>query len=98
MSSLFIMPNEEEQLQFVLEEEPINLSLTIKDEIDSIDFNINEGGSGGTSDYNELANKPKINGITLVDNQTLEELGADIHFEIPNSEVLRLWNTVGGNN
>lgn len=30
--------------------------------------------SGGTTDYTELANKPKINGITLSGNKTLSEL------------------------
>ena len=30
---------------------------------------------GGTSDYNQLENKPKINGVTLQGNKTTEELG-----------------------
>ena len=33
------------------------------------------GGGGGTSDYLQLSNKPKINGIELVDNITTEDLG-----------------------
>lgn len=33
------------------------------------------GGSGGTSDYNNLNNKPSINLVELVGNKTLEELG-----------------------
>lgn len=32
------------------------------------------GGSGGTTDYTQLENKPSINGITLEGNQTTEEL------------------------
>lgn len=32
------------------------------------------GGSGGTSDYNDLENKPSINGITLEGNKTTEDL------------------------
>lgn len=32
------------------------------------------GGSGGTTDYTQLENKPSINGITLDGNQTTEEL------------------------
>ena len=32
-------------------------------------------GSGRTSDYNELENKPSINGVTLQGNKTTEELG-----------------------
>ena len=36
-----------------------------------------EGGSGGTSDYTELNNKPSINGVTLVGNKTTEDLGIE---------------------
>lgn len=32
------------------------------------------GGSGGTSDYTELSNKPQIGGTTLIGNKTLAEL------------------------
>jgi hypothetical protein len=38
--------------------------------------NINiEGGSGGTSDYNELTNKPSINGVELTGDKTNSQLG-----------------------
>lgn len=33
------------------------------------------GGGGGTTDYNELSNKPKINSVTLSGNKSLEDLG-----------------------
>ena len=33
------------------------------------------GGTGGTNDYNELTNKPQINGVTLTGNKTSEDLG-----------------------
>lgn len=33
------------------------------------------GGGGGTDDYPELSNKPQINGVTLVGNQTGHDLG-----------------------
>ena len=33
------------------------------------------GGGGGTSDYLQLFNKPKINGVELVNNTTTEDLG-----------------------
>lgn len=42
------------------------------------------GGSGGTSDYSELSNKPQINSITLSGNKSLSDLGiqpADIYFD-----------------
>lgn len=34
------------------------------------------GGSGGTTDYDDLENKPAINNVTLSGNKTLSELGA----------------------
>lgn len=36
---------------------------------------ISEGGSGGTSDYTELENKPQINSVTLSGNKSLSDLG-----------------------
>ena len=36
---------------------------------------LNEGGSGGTSDYSELENKPQINSVTLSGNKSLSDLG-----------------------
>jgi len=33
------------------------------------------GGGGGSSNYNDLSNKPSINGVTLSGNKTSEELG-----------------------
>lgn len=37
-----------------------------------------EGGSGGTSDYTQLSNKPKINNVELSGNKTTSELGINI--------------------
>lgn len=36
---------------------------------------IEEGGGGGTTNYNLLSNRPKINNITLEDNKTGADLG-----------------------
>lgn len=38
---------------------------------------INSGGGsgGGTTNYNQLTNKPRINGIELSGNKTLDDLG-----------------------
>lgn len=41
-------------------------------------------GSGGTTNYNDLTNKPSINGITLTGNKTSVDLG--ISFIIPSTE------------
>ena len=42
----------------------------------SYDFTMTGGGGGGTSDYNDLTNKPSINNVTLSSNKTLADLGA----------------------
>ena len=36
-----------------------------------------EEGGGGTTDYNDLDNKPSINGVELKGNITLEEIVTD---------------------
>ena len=40
-------------------------------------YKLSEGGSGGggTSNYNDLTNKPSINGVTLTGNKTTSDLG-----------------------
>ena len=35
------------------------------------------GGTGGTSNYPDLANKPRINGVELIGNKTSEDLGIE---------------------
>lgn len=49
------------------------------------------GGGGGTSDYNDLLNKPQINGVTLVGNKTLAQIGAGTYSKpsggIPKSDL-----------
>ncbi len=47
-------------------------NITIEDNVIS---STGGSGTGGTTDYTELANKPKINGVTLSGNKTLSELG-----------------------
>ena len=41
------------------------------------------GGSGGTTDYNQLTNRPAINGHTLTGNQTARQLGLATPSDIP---------------
>ena len=36
------------------------------------------GGSGGTSDYMHLENKPQINGVELIGNKSAKELGIEV--------------------
>lgn len=42
------------------------------------DWEWGAGGGGGTSDYNDLSNKPQINGNTLSGNKTTAQLGITI--------------------
>ena len=64
------------------------------------------GGSGGTTNYNDLTNKPSINGTPLVGNQTAEQLGLvqktgdtpqaiDTDIEIENGKNLTLKDSEG---
>lgn len=39
---------------------------------------LNQTGSGGTDNYNDLVNKPSINGVTLAGNKTSTDLGINI--------------------
>ena len=43
------------------------------------------GGSGGTTNYNELNNKPQIAGVTLSGNKSLSDLGIAASTDIPTS-------------
>lgn len=51
-----------------------------------------EGGSGGTTDYSELTNKPSLEGVTLVGNKRLNQDG--IHESLTNTEIETLINSV----
>ena len=52
------------------------------------------GGGSGTSNYNDLDNKPKINGVTLEGNKTSSELGitGDKHFTYIKSTPDSVWD------
>ena len=50
------------------------------------------GGGGGTSDYNDLLNKPQINGVTLVGNKTLAQIGAIAAPSSPATGAFLVWN------
>lgn len=52
-----------------------------------------EGGGGtGTGDYNELINKPRINGVELKNNKSFNDLGAKA---LSNSEIDDIINSIG---
>ena len=50
-------------------------NITIDDTENGIRINSTGGGSGGTSNYNDLSNKPKINNVELNGNKTSSDLG-----------------------
>ena len=50
-------------------------NITIDDTENGIRINSTGGGSGGTSNYNDLSNKPKINNVELNGNKSLNDLG-----------------------
>ena len=52
-------------------------NITVEAALDYLQKNIGTGGTGeaGTTDYEDLTNKPSINGIELVGNKSIEELG-----------------------
>lgn len=43
--------------------------------VEALLIDLNAGGSGGTSDYNQLTNKPSINGVTVSGDKTSEDYG-----------------------
>lgn len=52
----------------------------------NIDISSGGGGTGGTTDYDELVNHPKINGVELVGDKSTDELGIDIPTKISDLE------------
>lgn len=51
---------------------------------------------GGTTNYNELSGKPKINGVELIGNKTTKDLGIELEeifigSEEPTDEDIKVW-------
>lgn len=66
---------------------------------------LENGGSGGTTNYNALSNKPSINGVTLSGDVSLSAIMADVTQEdveeaLPTEEIERIieaaWNAAEG--
>lgn len=53
------------------------------------------GGSGGTTDYSDLSNKPQIAGVTLSGNKSLSDLGIAAASDIPAVPVESVNNKTG---
>ena len=61
-------------VMFSRDEPDLLFSLTMQSAADVSRIELYGGGSG-TNDYNDLRNKPQINGITLIGNKSLSDLG-----------------------
>lgn len=48
-------------------------------------------GSGGTFDYNQMQNKPQIDGVELAGNRSLEEIGVK---EISGQDLLDIFDEI----
>ena len=57
----------------IVEEHP-DVIAQIFDRLDALESG-GGGGTGGTTNYNDLSNKPQLNGVTLEGNKTLDQVG-----------------------
>ena len=57
----------------IVEEHP-DVIAQIFDRLDALE-SVGGGGTGGTTNYEKLSNKPKLNGVTLEGNKTLDQVG-----------------------
>lgn len=51
---------------------------TLKTILDKLENSGGGGGGGGTSNYNDLSNKPSINGVELSGNKTTSQIGISV--------------------
>ena len=50
-------------------------NITLRQSGNTLEISATGGGSGGTTNYNDLSNKPKINNVELTGNKTANDLG-----------------------
>ena len=60
-----------------------NLDFIIDEQDESLDFFVDDFVNIASNNYNDLINKPQINGVTLVGNKT----SAEIHVQEPIGDV-----------
>lgn len=73
--------------------------IVIVEKIEKEMVSIEEGSStGGTNNYNNLTNKPKINNVELKGNKTSKQLGLQEEMDsLTNMEIEKILNSfVGG--
>lgn len=77
-------------LRLTLNSEP-SLRLNLQNSSDRLRLNLSPPlAISGTSDYKELINKPKINGVTLEDDKSLSELGIQDAGDYPDSALTNM--------
>lgn len=72
--------------EFVINENVNETVIIIEENREVVEFQ-EQGGSGGTNNYNDLIFKPQINGVELTGNKTLDELGIEQLKEGSNIEI-----------
>lgn len=77
----------EDELNIELDKEDLDIILDEQNSIDAEIENSDIVPTGITTDYEKLNNKPKIEGVELVDNRSFEDLGMK---SLTNSELENL--------
>lgn len=77
----------EDELNIELDKEDLDIILDEQNSIDAEIENSDIVPTGITTDYKKLNNKPKIEGVELVDNRSFEDLGMK---SLTNSELENL--------
>ena len=77
----------EDELNIELDKEDLHIILKEQNSIDAEIENSDIVPTGTTTDYEKLNNKPKIEGVELVDNRSFEDLGMK---SLTNSELENL--------
>lgn len=77
----------EDELNIELDKEDLDIILDEQNSIDAEIENSDIVPTGTTTDYEKLNNKPKIEGVELVDNRSFEDLGMK---SLTNSELENL--------
>jgi hypothetical protein len=75
------------EISFTLEEQHLGFVI----ENSTLSFKADLGYVGGNLSYKPLSDKPKINGVTLIDDKSFEDLG---DFNLTNMEIQNLFNRV----
>lgn len=80
-------------LDFIIDEEE-NIDFTIEEQEQNIDFEVERYINIATSNYNDLTNKPQINSVELIGNKSFEDLG---DHNLTNLEIKAIFDRVFNN-